>query len=177
VVKTGDAVVALDGEHSTLSEIAIALDLGKPVISLANWSLPKDMGRDIVDASSPANPVNKAIRPATDLKQVHANPAPRRRSGVNQDQRGNPRRITLFPCLGASIFSTGDPFSKNRAKRGLSRSASRTSNYARQENGRRMLFPLKKGYPFTTAGGLPGVANLVTAASFKSMPSPGPCGG
>jgi len=40
VVKSSDAVVAFPGEHGTLSEIAMALKIGKPVISLGGWKLP-----------------------------------------------------------------------------------------------------------------------------------------
>jgi len=40
VVKSSDAVVAFPGEHGTLSEIAMALKMGKPVISLGGWKLP-----------------------------------------------------------------------------------------------------------------------------------------
>jgi hypothetical protein len=40
VVKSSDAVVAYPGEHGTLSEIAMALKMGKPVISLGGWKLP-----------------------------------------------------------------------------------------------------------------------------------------
>jgi uncharacterized protein (TIGR00725 family) len=40
VVKSADAVIALPGEYGTLSEIAIALKMGRPVISLGSWELP-----------------------------------------------------------------------------------------------------------------------------------------
>jgi uncharacterized protein (TIGR00725 family) len=64
VVKAGEAVIALDGEHGTLSEIAIALNLGKPVVSLGKWALPNELGRDILQASEPADAVAKAIEAA-----------------------------------------------------------------------------------------------------------------
>ena len=38
VVASADLVVALPGSHGTLSEIAIALKLGKPVIGVRAWS-------------------------------------------------------------------------------------------------------------------------------------------
>lgn len=40
IVKSADAVVALSGEMGTLSEIALALKMGRPVISLGSWDIP-----------------------------------------------------------------------------------------------------------------------------------------
>ena len=42
VVRAGDAVVAVAGEFGTLSEIALALKAGKPVIGLGTWELGRD---------------------------------------------------------------------------------------------------------------------------------------
>ena len=39
VVQTGDAVIALPGEYGTLSEIAFALVLKKPVIGIGSWDI------------------------------------------------------------------------------------------------------------------------------------------
>ncbi len=39
IVKSADAVIALPGEHGTLSEIALALKMGKRVISLKSWDV------------------------------------------------------------------------------------------------------------------------------------------
>ncbi|MBN1235216.1 MAG: TIGR00725 family protein [Methanotrichaceae archaeon] len=39
IVKSADAVVALPGEHGTLSEMALALKMNKPVISLDSWEI------------------------------------------------------------------------------------------------------------------------------------------
>jgi uncharacterized protein (TIGR00725 family) len=39
VVKSADAVIALPGEYGTLSEMALALKMGKLVISLKSWSI------------------------------------------------------------------------------------------------------------------------------------------
>ena len=36
-----DAAVAIDGQYGTLSEIAYALQLNKPVIGYKSWSVPK----------------------------------------------------------------------------------------------------------------------------------------
>jgi uncharacterized protein (TIGR00725 family) len=41
IVHSADAVIAIDGSYGTISEAAIALKLGKPVVALQNtWSLP-----------------------------------------------------------------------------------------------------------------------------------------
>jgi uncharacterized protein (TIGR00725 family) len=37
VVASADAVVALEGESGTLSEIGLALKLGRPVVALRAW--------------------------------------------------------------------------------------------------------------------------------------------
>jgi uncharacterized protein (TIGR00725 family) len=41
IVHAADAVIAVDGSYGTISEAAIALKLGKPVVALrVNWELP-----------------------------------------------------------------------------------------------------------------------------------------
>jgi uncharacterized protein (TIGR00725 family) len=40
VVNTSDALIALAGEYGTMSEIALALKSGKPVIDLGGWNIP-----------------------------------------------------------------------------------------------------------------------------------------
>ncbi len=40
IVKSADAVIALPGEHGTLSEMALALKMKKRVISLQSWEIP-----------------------------------------------------------------------------------------------------------------------------------------
>ena len=42
VVRTADAVIAVHGEFGTLSEIALALKMGKPVIGIGTWELGKE---------------------------------------------------------------------------------------------------------------------------------------
>jgi uncharacterized protein (TIGR00725 family) len=39
VIRASDAVIALPGSSGTMSEIALALNIGKPVIDLGNWGL------------------------------------------------------------------------------------------------------------------------------------------
>ena len=63
VVKSAQAVIAVDGSYGTLSEIGHALQSGIPVIGLNTWSLSIDGRIDdsIIPADSPEDAVNKAI--------------------------------------------------------------------------------------------------------------------
>jgi uncharacterized protein (TIGR00725 family) len=59
VVRAGQAVIAVAGEYGTLSEIAFALKMGKPVVGLGTWRLMKD---DLEDAGiTPADSAVEAI--------------------------------------------------------------------------------------------------------------------
>ena len=44
VVRASDALVAVGGGHGTLSEIALALKVGRPVIGLDSWDIPGVVG-------------------------------------------------------------------------------------------------------------------------------------
>ena len=57
VVRSADAVIAVSGEYGTLSEIAIALKLGKPVIGIQTWGNIEG----IVSVNSPEEAVNTAF--------------------------------------------------------------------------------------------------------------------
>jgi uncharacterized protein (TIGR00725 family) len=63
VVQAADAVIAVSGEYGTLSEIGLALKMGKPVIGLQTWELGKQDQRvaDIVVAKTPEEAVEKAL--------------------------------------------------------------------------------------------------------------------
>jgi uncharacterized protein (TIGR00725 family) len=63
VVRTAQAVIAVDGEYGTLSEIAYALKLGIPVVGLDTWQLSKEgqLVSAIVEAATPAEAVDKAL--------------------------------------------------------------------------------------------------------------------
>jgi hypothetical protein len=58
IVRSSLAVIAVEGSYGTLSEIAIALKLGKPVIGLNTW----DIGPEIIKASNAKDAVQKALR-------------------------------------------------------------------------------------------------------------------
>ena len=63
VVKSGQAVIAIDGSYGTLSEIGHALQSGIPVIGLQTWEMSIEGQADngIIPADNPKDAVNKAI--------------------------------------------------------------------------------------------------------------------
>ena len=56
IVRTVDALIAIGGEFGTLSEVALALKAGKPVVGLGSWDL-----EPIVRADDPADAVRRAL--------------------------------------------------------------------------------------------------------------------
>jgi uncharacterized protein (TIGR00725 family) len=56
VVRGSDAVIAIAGGYGTLSEIALALKAGKPVVGLGSWDI-----RGVREASDPAAAVALAL--------------------------------------------------------------------------------------------------------------------
>ena len=60
IVRTSDLLIAIGGRYGTLSEIALALKTGKPLIGLDSWDIP-----GMVRASSPEDAVRHA------RKQLH----------------------------------------------------------------------------------------------------------
>jgi len=68
VVKSAQAVIAIDGSYGTLSEIGHALRNGIPVIGLNTWSLSRSGQPDnsIIPAENPADAVSKALYLITD---------------------------------------------------------------------------------------------------------------
>ena len=63
VVKSAEAVIAIDGSYGTLSEIAHALQSGIPVIGLNTWSLSQNGKPDnsIILAQNAVEAVDKAL--------------------------------------------------------------------------------------------------------------------
>jgi uncharacterized protein (TIGR00725 family) len=64
VVRAADAVVAVAGEYGTLSEIALALQAGIPVVGLDTWELGRhgQVVDAVVRAEDPAHAVELALR-------------------------------------------------------------------------------------------------------------------
>lgn len=72
VVRTADVVIAVHGEFGTLSEIALALKMGKPVVGLGTWELvregvPVDA---ILRATGAEDAVAKALQLAASLRET-----------------------------------------------------------------------------------------------------------
>lgn len=64
VVQSADAVIAIEGSYGTLSEIALALTHGRPVIGLGTWRIMDDAGVEdgsILRAESAAQAVRLAV--------------------------------------------------------------------------------------------------------------------
>src|SRR2546421_592748 len=59
VVRAADGLVAVGGEFGTLSEIALALKTGKPVVALGGWELARD--GEPVDAIARATSAEDAV--------------------------------------------------------------------------------------------------------------------
>jgi uncharacterized protein (TIGR00725 family) len=66
VVRNSDALIALPGEFGTLSEIAFALKLGKPVIGLSTW----EVSDQIIPAKDAQEAVEKALNHAKAVKRA-----------------------------------------------------------------------------------------------------------
>ena len=63
LVRAADALIAVAGEFGTLSEIALALKAGTPVVGLETWELARN-GRPveaIVVAATPADAAQRAV--------------------------------------------------------------------------------------------------------------------
>ena len=58
VVRSAQALIAVKGGYGTLSEIALALKMGKPVVGLHTW----DVSKKITLVATPQEAVNKALR-------------------------------------------------------------------------------------------------------------------
>ena len=67
IVKSSQAIIAIDGVYGTLSEIGHALRSGIPVIGLNTWSLSRNGQQDnsIIPSQDPIEAVSKALNLAT----------------------------------------------------------------------------------------------------------------
>jgi hypothetical protein len=64
IVRTADVLIAVGGSYGTLSEIALALNLGKRVVHLQSWDLGQAGAVDpemYVEAHSPEEAVERAL--------------------------------------------------------------------------------------------------------------------
>ncbi|HUU45823.1 MAG TPA: TIGR00725 family protein [Acidobacteriota bacterium] len=61
IVHTADGVIALPGKFGTLSEIALALKMGKPVVSVGGWA-PDPSVRNVDNAEDAVTAILRAVR-------------------------------------------------------------------------------------------------------------------
>jgi uncharacterized protein (TIGR00725 family) len=64
VVQTSDAVVSLHGKYGTISEMAFSLKLGRPLVSLVDWSILPE----VTTVSDPEQAAQKAIELARNAR-------------------------------------------------------------------------------------------------------------
>ena len=67
VARAADALIAIGGEFGTLSEIGLALKIGKPVVGLGTWELRRR--GEVVDAIKPAATPAEAVNLALSLAE------------------------------------------------------------------------------------------------------------
>jgi len=65
ITRTSDAVIAIGGEFGTLSEIGLALKMGKPVVGIETWELAK--GGQPSSAIRRAGSAEEAVKVAIEL--------------------------------------------------------------------------------------------------------------
>jgi uncharacterized protein (TIGR00725 family) len=70
VVRASDAVIALSGGSGTMSEIALALNIGKSVIDLGNWDIEGTLKVNTADEAV-SLALEKAVGPAGDASPFH----------------------------------------------------------------------------------------------------------
>lgn len=56
IARTADAVIAVGGAYGTLSEIAYALQMGKPVVGIKTWEI-----KGVIHVENAADAVNKVF--------------------------------------------------------------------------------------------------------------------
>jgi len=56
IARTADALIAVGGEYGTLSEIAFALQMNKPVVGIRTWDI-----KGVISAENAAEAVNKVL--------------------------------------------------------------------------------------------------------------------
>ncbi|UCH88362.1 MAG: TIGR00725 family protein [Thermoplasmata archaeon] len=65
IVRTADVLIALEGSAGTLSEIALALNIGKPVVAVNLWQILKheNLPEDLLHfVSTPEEAVTEAVK-------------------------------------------------------------------------------------------------------------------
>ena len=98
-MRAADALIAVGGEYGTLSEIALALKAGKPVVGLGSWELPTAASSRPGASAARAAAVD-AVR-ARGLQPRLDSPVAERQPYRSADSRSRPssaRRPTSTRC-------------------------------------------------------------------------------
>jgi uncharacterized protein (TIGR00725 family) len=76
ITRTGEAVIAVGGSFGTLSEIALALRFGKPVIGLETWVMTREGHPEVpvVYVETPEQAVEQALALAQAARQPGKSP-------------------------------------------------------------------------------------------------------
>jgi hypothetical protein len=63
IVRSADAVIAVSGGYGTLSEIGLALKMGRPVVGLRTWELSQGGSpvEAVIEAGTPVEAVELAL--------------------------------------------------------------------------------------------------------------------
>jgi uncharacterized protein (TIGR00725 family) len=66
IAATADAAIAIGGSHGTLSEIALARKMGKPVVTLESWEFADKwhIKAGVIKAGNPEEAVKTALKEA-----------------------------------------------------------------------------------------------------------------
>ncbi len=112
VVRTADVVIAVRGEFGTLSEIALALKMGKPVVGLGTWELARDGEAvdAIVRASDPGDAVSKALA-------TREPPLARRRTVPRSGRKTDGAEDQMADALVPEMGDPGSPTASEGAAR------------------------------------------------------------
>jgi uncharacterized protein (TIGR00725 family) len=72
IVRTADAVIAVGGGYGTLSEIAFARRIGRPVVGLRTWSATAPAGGEplVAEVDDPVRAVALALRLASEVRPI-----------------------------------------------------------------------------------------------------------
>jgi uncharacterized protein (TIGR00725 family) len=83
VVRTADAVIAVSGGYGTLSEIGLALKMGRPVVGLGTWELCQQgqLVGGVLQVGTPPQAVAQALALAEALVKTKGVPAEGERDG------------------------------------------------------------------------------------------------
>ena len=69
IIRSADAVMAINGSFGTLSELAFALQLNKPIVGLETWDVSGNINK-VIDASDAGNKISEIILEQWKLEEI-----------------------------------------------------------------------------------------------------------